>query len=287
MSAAAPIRWSVVVPTKDRPAQICRLLDALTRLDPAPGSFEVIVVDDGSEQPYADRILEFAGLLDLRLEQQVNRGPAAARNTGLRASRGTWIAFTDDDCAPAPGWLMALDRCAAAHPDALLGGRCINVLADNDWSAASELIAESAEVATNFVTSNNAAAARQRLVDIGGFDEAFDGPAGEDRALAAAFVAAGGAIVRCPDAVVRHAHQLDLRGFWRQHQRFGRAAAALDDDAADARRMSASDRARMLRTAWRSGGAGLSARVVLSQAAVAVGVTRATVTRALDHVRQP
>ena len=271
-----------MVPTKDRPDQICRLLDSLSRLRSPEGGFEVVVVDDGSDRPYLDRMQAYAQLYALTVVRQDNAGPAAARNHGLRLSRGDWVAFTDDDCAPLPDWLVAFDACSRSQPTALLGGHCDNVLLANGWSEASELVAHAAEDASSFITSNNVAASRERLVEMGGFDESFDGPAGEDRVLATSFTAAGGLVVRCDDAVVQHAHTLDGLGFWRQHQRFGRAVVAvrradraLGVDSA----MSGSARLQMLRDAHDRGGAALLGRVLLSQAAVITGLARQRVGR--------
>lgn len=62
---------------------------------------------------------------------------------------------------------------------------------------------------------------------MGGFDPTFEGPAGEDRDLCERWVAAGGAVRPCPDAVVGHAHHLTAGSFLRQQYRYGRAAPAV------------------------------------------------------------
>src|SRR5215813_1646861 len=95
-------RFSIVVPTYRRPAILAGCLDAVARLDYPCDRFEAIVVDDGGgavELPraYAD--------VDMVLLTQAHAGPAAARNTGAARARGDFLAFTDDDCRPDPGWL--------------------------------------------------------------------------------------------------------------------------------------------------------------------------------------
>src|SRR3712207_1403127 len=92
--------FSVIVPTYERPAQLAACLGALARLDCPAASFEVIVVDDGSAAAPGRRLDEFRDLLDVRLLTQANAGPAAARNRGASEARGSFLAFTDDDCAP-------------------------------------------------------------------------------------------------------------------------------------------------------------------------------------------
>jgi mycofactocin glycosyltransferase len=101
VSPAGNTRVSVVVPTRDRPAALDRCLAALSAqtLD----ELEVVVVDDGSVAS-ADVAAVVARHPRARLIQQAGRGPAAARNAGARASRGSFLCFTDDDCAADRDW---------------------------------------------------------------------------------------------------------------------------------------------------------------------------------------
>ena len=91
---------TVVVPVRDRPAELARLLAAL-RADPATRDLPVVVVDDGSAEPVVA-----AGARVVR--HATARGPAAARNAGLRLADTGAVAFLDSDCVPRPGWLEAL-----------------------------------------------------------------------------------------------------------------------------------------------------------------------------------
>ncbi len=92
---------TVVVPVRDRHAELARCLAGLT------GGLPVIVVDDGSRDPAAiQSVAAAAGASVVR--RPVNGGPAAARNTGLAAAETPLMAFLDSDCVPGPGWLDAL-----------------------------------------------------------------------------------------------------------------------------------------------------------------------------------
>ncbi|MFD8493923.1 mycofactocin biosynthesis glycosyltransferase MftF [Amycolatopsis sp. NPDC059657] len=84
---------SVVIPVHNRCTELRRLLDALD----LPEDSEVIVVDDASSIPVPGA-----------LRHETNRGPAAARNTGLKAARHEIVAFLDSDVVPEPGWLETL-----------------------------------------------------------------------------------------------------------------------------------------------------------------------------------
>lgn len=96
---------SVVIPTRDRPELLA--LTLRTVLWQQGVELEVLVVDDGAE-PGTGTLLE--QLQDARVRPVPNTGPrgvSGARNSGIAAARGTWIAFLDDDDLWAPVKLAA------------------------------------------------------------------------------------------------------------------------------------------------------------------------------------
>ncbi|MEO3787405.1 mycofactocin biosynthesis glycosyltransferase MftF [Actinocorallia sp. B10E7] len=95
-----PHEVTVVVPAFGRADELERCLSAVKGVP-------VIVVDDGSPDPEALRRAADAHGARL-VRHPVNRGPAAARNTGLRAARTPFVAFVDSDCRPEEGWLDVL-----------------------------------------------------------------------------------------------------------------------------------------------------------------------------------
>jgi mycofactocin system glycosyltransferase len=91
---------TVVIPVRDRPALLERLLTALTGM-------ECLVVDDGSADPGRTReVVERARARYLPLATNV--GPASARNAGLAQVTTPLVVFIDSDCVPVPGWLQPL-----------------------------------------------------------------------------------------------------------------------------------------------------------------------------------
>ena len=99
--AAPVLDLTVVVPVRDRRAELDRCLTALGRDVP------VLVVDDGSGDPRA--VAEVCRRHGARvLHRWVNEGPAAARNAGLAATSTALVAYLDSDCLPPCGWLAAL-----------------------------------------------------------------------------------------------------------------------------------------------------------------------------------
>jgi mycofactocin system glycosyltransferase len=109
----------VVVPVRDRPADLERLLDALD------SSLACIVVDDASTDAAATKEIatrhgaRFVGL-------GTNLGPSGARNAGLSAAHSPLIAFVDSDCEPTPGWL---DPLLAYFDDPLVGAVAPRIVA--------------------------------------------------------------------------------------------------------------------------------------------------------------
>lgn len=102
---AAPL-VSVVVPTRNRAHLLRALLEALDRQDYTP--FEVIVVDDASEDGTAALLKEWHGPNRSSFRQPQSWGSYAARNRGIEQARGRLVAFTDDDCLPQSTWLTRL-----------------------------------------------------------------------------------------------------------------------------------------------------------------------------------
>jgi GT2 family glycosyltransferase len=220
---------SVVIPSRDRPRQLARCLEALAASDCARHHFEVIVVDDGGLAPLEPAVRGWAERLALRVIRQPNAGPAAARNTGAAAAAGRLLAFTDDDCLPDPGWLPALSRQADATPERLLGGRTINALPGNPYASASQAIVDvvyrhynSDPEHPRFFASNNMAVPADLFARIGGFSPSFR--TSEDRELCDRWLATGRDMAYVPDAIVRHAHDLSAAAFWRQHFSYGQGA---------------------------------------------------------------
>jgi glycosyltransferase involved in cell wall biosynthesis len=220
---------SVIVPTYRRPQALTACLLALGAQDYPAERFEVIVVDDGGGLPDPD---PRHGPLRLRTLHQPNAGPASARNAGAARADGVVLAFTDDDCRPAPDWLRRI--VAPVHHDdrTLCGGRTLNALAGDPWATASQLLVDYLYETFNsgrsdgpsFFTSNNMAMTAVRFRELGGFDTRFRRAAGEDRDLCDHWIHAGGTLQYAPDAVVHHYHHMSLRRFWRQHFAYGGGA---------------------------------------------------------------
>lgn len=98
---------TVIIPTCDRRETLLACLRSLAAQSVPGGTFDVIVVDDGSSDGTEGFIASHAGALGLRLTllRQERRGPGAARNLGAREATGEILAFTEDDVTLDPRWL--------------------------------------------------------------------------------------------------------------------------------------------------------------------------------------
>ena len=224
--------WSVLIPAYNRPQRLQGCLDALAQLAAPEGGFEVVVVDDGSEPALQEQVEPPAGLA-LRILRQDNAGPATARNYAAKAARGDWLAFTDDDCHPHPGWLTSFQAAINGDESVLAGGHTVNALTDCAPAAASQLLLNylheyfnDRQGGATFFPSNNYGMSKSAFEQIGGFDESFPLAAAEDRDFCDRAIEAGVRLVFAPEAGIDHYHGMNLRGFWKQHFNYGRGAYA-------------------------------------------------------------
>ncbi|MEQ8718168.1 MAG: glycosyltransferase family 2 protein [Acidimicrobiales bacterium] len=115
------VRLSVIIPVRDPSVALARTVAALESQSLDPGRFEVIVVDDGSEDP-----VEIPGPeIDLRVVRQETDGrfgAGRARNTGARAASGGVLLFLDADVVAGHTVLERALRWFAAAPYAVLTG---------------------------------------------------------------------------------------------------------------------------------------------------------------------
>ena len=95
---------SVIVPVRNEESYVADCLRSLLNQDYPWDGFEIIVVDNDSSDRSADVIAQFS----VRYVFEKKRGAAAARNAGVRQSKGELLAFIDSDCIAPPDWLSSL-----------------------------------------------------------------------------------------------------------------------------------------------------------------------------------
>jgi glycosyltransferase involved in cell wall biosynthesis len=98
-------RFSVIVPTRNRRTSLERCLGSLARQTVPRADFEVIVVDDGSDDDTVEWLAATTLPIELVTVRVDHGGPGAARNAGAARAAGDYLAFTEDDVVIAADWL--------------------------------------------------------------------------------------------------------------------------------------------------------------------------------------
>jgi len=169
---------TVVIPTRNRRELLLRTLHGV-RGQRGVG-LEVVVVDEASSDGTAAAI---AALGDPRisvLRHDVPQGVARARNAGIRAARGQWLAFTDDDDVWSPNKLSAQLASLRTFPEARWACSGAVWVFDGLRLGRPEPVPPSGDIAAGMLTGNlvpggaSGVLAQSELVrDVGGFDPAF------------------------------------------------------------------------------------------------------------------
>ncbi|WP_431956326.1 mycofactocin biosynthesis glycosyltransferase MftF [Nocardia lijiangensis] len=225
----SPDAVTVIVPLHNNADGLARLLAALR-------GHNVIVVDDGSDQPV--RIPESRGtrcrVTVLRHDER--QGPAAARNAGLRAATSEFVAFLDSDVVPRSGWLEVMLGHFSDPEVALVAPRIValdpesNALARYEHTRSSlDLGRREAAVQSRGLVSYVPSAAllvrRRALLAEGGFDESMR--VAEDVDLCWRLEQAGWRLRYEPAAHVAHDHRVSFASWFGRKMFYGTGAAPL------------------------------------------------------------
>jgi O-antigen biosynthesis protein len=177
---------------------------------------EIVVVDNASRDETAAVLRRYGDRL-VRLEEPT-RGPAAARNAGLRSAGGEIVAFTDADCRVDPNWLAAIVAPLEDPGVGIAGGAIRARPPAGDVERFGEIIHDHRRAIEIFeppyAITMNWASRRAFLEELGGFDERFR--RGEDVELSYRVAQAGYALVFAPTAVVFHHNEERLAGLFRE-----------------------------------------------------------------------
>jgi GT2 family glycosyltransferase len=220
-------RVSVVVCSFNGSRTIRQCLEGLEKL--RYRNFEVIVIDDGSQDATADIARQYK----VRLIQTENRGLSAARNLGQALATGEIVAYLDDDASPDPDWLSYLADTFHRTNCVGVGGPNIPFADDGEVAAC---VAHTPGRPTHVLLSDsdaehvpgcNMAFRRDWLRDAGGFDTQFR-VAGDDVDVCWRVRNSGGKLVFSPAAMVWHHCRKTVPAFWKQQVGYGKAEAMLE-----------------------------------------------------------
>jgi glycosyltransferase involved in cell wall biosynthesis len=210
----APL-FSVIVAIYNDWIALDRCLEPLTNQEGGP-AFEVIIVDDGSEEPAPQSIRDWSRYYPLAIIRQAHAGISVARNHGIQASRGSVLVFIDADCRFEPDCLKALERKLTELPQQscfqlhLVGDR------SNPVGRAEELrlitLQEYLLQSDGHIRYLNTAGFAIRRAKVSQDGNLFNPTAirAEDTLLLATLMRRGELPVYVPDATVEHAIPLSL-----------------------------------------------------------------------------
>ena len=164
---------SVIIPARNEEIVLPETLKAVFANEYPQDCFEVLVIDNGSEDATAE-IAREVGASVHRLDG-VNVG--AVRNFGVEKAKGEYLAFLDADCIPDADWLSK--GVAALQEERCIAGSTYDVPEEADWIEKTWFSQrEHGRVETTHINAGNLFVARELFFEIGGFDASL--PTGED-----------------------------------------------------------------------------------------------------------
>jgi glycosyltransferase involved in cell wall biosynthesis len=206
---------SIIIPTYKRPDNIKLCLHHLLALNYPKNKFEIIIIDDGSNDD-TERIIKDLSRINKKNKisyvYQNNSGPARARNNGIKRSRGEIIFFVDDDILVKPDFIL---RNLKWYEDKKVGGVGGNVFPKklswpdkyyiarylDEFSNVQRF--EEPESGKGLATSNCSYRAKVLKV-LKGFDESFPLAAGEDIDLSRRAMEKGWILIKDPNIIAEH-----------------------------------------------------------------------------------
>jgi glycosyltransferase involved in cell wall biosynthesis len=230
---------SIVIPAFDVERTIAQGLSALLDQTYPPNAYEIIVVDDGSNDHTVQLVKEIQASTKeattenkapaIRLFAQANQGPAAARNLGAAHSSGEFVLFTDADCVPHQEWVEQMAKpLASGEAEGVMGryethqGGIVARLAQLEFEQRYDRLRRYRYIDVAFTYT--AGFKRRLFTQLGGFDPSFTVANNEDTDFSYRFAEAGYRIVFNPKAVVFHPQNDTLykyygEKFWRAYWR--------------------------------------------------------------------
>jgi cellulose synthase/poly-beta-1,6-N-acetylglucosamine synthase-like glycosyltransferase len=225
---------SIIVPVRNGEPTVEPLLKSLMKLDYDGNEVEIIVVDGNS----TDRTRDIVKKYPVKLVNEEREGLNAARNTGIKKSKGEIIAFTDCDCVVPSDWARKIVENFKDPQVSCVGGSAkgyddnfISQYADNSiiplmpfFKKREEL--DMIKLFLHHPAGCNMAFRRKAFEEVGCFDEniqyGFD-----DVELVERVCKAGYKMVLDPNVFVWHRHRSTLKEFLKENFRYGRGSGVL------------------------------------------------------------
>jgi glycosyltransferase involved in cell wall biosynthesis len=229
------MKFSIIVPVYNRPDEIKELLSSLSLQ--TEKNFEIVVVEDGSNDKCEDVIAEFSDRMEIQYFYKENEKPAVARNYGAARAQGDYFIFFDSDCIIpenyfekinaffASQFVDAFGGPDAAHPDFNREQRAISYAMTSFFTTGG--IRGGKETIDKFYPrSFNMGVSREAFERIGGFPVTKMHP-GEDMVFSIEIIRQGLKTTLIREAFVYHKRRNTLKSFFRQVRLFGKTRVVI------------------------------------------------------------
>ena len=220
--------YSFVVPVFNRPQEIRELLESMAHLK-FDKPFEIVIVEDGSNDTSEKVVSEFSEILSISYYFKPNSGPGDSRNYGMDRAKGDYFIILDSDCLLPAQYLTIVDAFLTNNFHHCFGG------ADAAHDSFTSLQKAINYVMTSFLTTGgirgnkkslqkfeprsfNMGISKEAFQKTGGFGKIHPG---EDPDLSQRILMAGYQTVFIPDAFVYHKRRISWSKFYTQVKKFG------------------------------------------------------------------
>ncbi len=218
------MKYSLIIATYNRLNELQELFASVQNLDFSTEQFELVIVDDGSQDGTKEFVTEQKWDFNVLYLHQQNKGPGEARNHGMRKARGNYFMFIDSDCILPPQYLREIDDFLKHTPLDAIGGP------DTYHPSFSPLLKAINYSMTSFIGTGGTRGSKKsvtkyypRSFNMGIKREVYDTIGGmgklrhgQDMDFSARIYAAGFKVGLIPDAFVYHKRRTSLRKFFKQ-----------------------------------------------------------------------
>lgn len=219
---------SIVVPTYNRKEKLKVCLESLFRQDYPQENFEIIVVDDGSSDGTKEMVADLSKKRpNLKFVSQLHRGPAAARNLGIKEAGAEIVGFTDNDCILKDDWARKMVETHGSDEYAIAIGGWTRTDVHNIKAAVSQFLSDGA-IRTDingrteivFFPTCNVSLKKNKIKE--GFNEFFPLPAGEDLEFFWRIYKKKHRLVYKKEIEILHDCHVGIKSFLKQAYMYGR-----------------------------------------------------------------
>ena len=207
------MKFSIVIPTYNRADKLATVLPTLGEQDFPREDYEILLSDSGSDDG-TEELIKKLDLPNLRFMTGENTGRSGARNRGIKEARGDIVLFTDADIIAEPDLLSNHAKVHRENPGCAVVG-CevqVNSLDEYEKVRGRRELFRTLHPPTRkklpwlYFLTGNASVSRQKLIDVGMFDEQFQGYGHEDLELGYRLEKAGVQILHESKAINYHWH---------------------------------------------------------------------------------